>query len=154
MERKNSKQNQKKKYGRRTGRPYSPKPLPIKITSLRDGWYFSKDMTKFHYIKKNRFYCRPSYPIILDVIPVHQTKKMQGKMCKFCKVKKGIRNFKQSESWNKNYEEKLKHDRKRYAQRKKSQTFKQKQEKLKRNRDSYAKKYGKRKQKQKRRSPA
>lgn len=113
-EKKKFKEEQKKKYGRRSGRPYSPKPLPIKITALRDGWYFSKEKTRFHYIKKSRFYCRPSYRINLDLIPVYEIRKLQGKMCKFCKIKKGIRTFKQTETWNKHYLEKLRHDRQRY----------------------------------------
>jgi len=140
------KAEQKAKYGRRSGRPYSPKPLPIRVKSLRDGWYFSKDKIRFHYIKQNRFYCRPSYPIILDIIPVTNIRKLQRKMCKFCKVKKGIRTFNQTETWNKHYQKKLKDDREKYVQRKKTQTWKEKQEKLIRNRVNYAKKYGKRKQ--------
>ena len=67
-------------------------------------------------------------------------------MCKFCKVKKGIRTFNQTETWNKHYQKKLKDDREKYVQRKKTQTWKEKQEKLIRNRVNYAKKYGKRKQ--------
>jgi len=133
---------EQKKLGKRAGRPYSPKPLPMKITALRDGWYFSREKTRFHYIKNNRFYCRPSYKINLDMIPVRHTIKLQGKMCQFCKRKRGIRSFKQNEnweSWNKHYEAKLLYDRKRYEAKKQAETKENRQERLKRSREKYAK---------------
>ncbi len=84
------KKKEKQKLKRKIGRPFSPKPLPIKITRVRDGWYWSAIGNKFHFIKNNKYYCHPNFKVNLNLIPVKNTKKMNKKMCIQCARKKGI----------------------------------------------------------------
>ncbi len=109
---------------RRKGRPYSPKPLPIKITRLANGWYFSQYQTRFHYVKNNRFYCHPNHPINLSMIPVDHPKKLMGKMCKMCGQKKGVYEYEEKSTWEKHHIKKTQEKRKKYEHQRHKKRYK------------------------------
>jgi hypothetical protein len=103
-----------KKYGKRSqGGQFTPKPLPVKITSLEDGWYYAKDKHFFHFIKENRFYCSPSRKINLNMVPVKRPKKLLQDMCRNCASKKGIVKYQYDDSFYTKYEKRVESDRKR-----------------------------------------
>jgi len=85
----------KKDLKRRAGRPYTPKPLPIKVTRVRTGWYHSRYRSgKIHYITKSVRYCHPSQKINLDMLPVKFNPKLLPNICKTCARKKGVLSYK------------------------------------------------------------
>ncbi len=103
-----------KKYGKRSqGGQLTPKPLPVKITSLEDGWYYAKDKHFFHFIKDNRFYCSPSRKINLNIVPVKKPKKLLQEMCRNCASKKGIVKYQYDDLFYDRYEKRIQSDRKR-----------------------------------------
>jgi len=103
-----------KKYGKRSqGRQFKPKPLPVKITSLEDGWYYSKDKRFFHFIKNNRFNCSPSRRINLNIVPVKKPKKLLQQMCKNCAYIKGIVKYRYADTLYDKYQSRVESDRKR-----------------------------------------
>jgi hypothetical protein len=103
-----------KKYGKRNqGGQYTPKPLPVKITSLEDGWYYAKDKHFFHFIKDNKFYCSPSRKINLDLVPVKRPKRLLQDMCRFCASNKGIKKYQYDDSFYNKYDRRVQTDRKR-----------------------------------------